>query len=55
MPTVRYAQTRLRVARTCLVRLDPHLSKRETWTRYVNVLPRRCTGHTTRGATGTGR
>lgn len=34
MFTVRYARTRIRVARTALVRLDPHLRQRQVWTIY---------------------
>lgn len=60
--TVRYATTRARVARTALVRLDPHLKWRVTWTRYGNNIPRRYTiatdwGHryaTTRGVAASG-
>lgn len=32
--TVRYARVRIRVARTSLVRLDPYLSRRQSWTLY---------------------
>lgn len=34
MNTVRYARTRIRVARNALVRLDPYLARREVWTIY---------------------
>lgn len=61
--TVGAARTRLRVARTTLVRLDSHLNGNTLWRRYGNNIPRRYTiasdwGHryrTTRGATGNGR
>ena len=53
--TVRYARTRLRVARGSLVRLDPWLARREVWTLYRGAVPRRPSARTTRGKTGTGR
>ena len=32
--TIRYARARIRVARTALVRLEPHLRHNRTWTIY---------------------
>lgn len=55
MPTVRYARTRIRVARLALVRLDPWLANREVWTLYRGAVPGRRTARTTRGKAGTGR
>lgn len=55
MPTVRYARTRLRVARVQLTRYAPYLVERETWTLYRGAVPRKRTARATRGKTGTGR
>lgn len=35
--TVRYARSRVRVARTTMTRLDSHLKRRRTWTLYLGA------------------
>lgn len=46
MMTVRYARAKVRRARMGLVRLDPYLSRKRTWTIYKRGV---------RAITGTGR
>lgn len=53
--TIRYARVRLHCARLSLVRLDPWLEGRDTWTLYRGPVPRRRSARTTRGKCGTGR
>lgn len=55
MHTLTTARTRLRVARAGLIRLDPHLADRTTWTLFKGPKPGKRHARTRYGMCGTGR